>query len=164
MKKIFSLILTIIIISYGVSLIQVSGGKQKLPTILGFTGVTIISGSMEPELSVGDYVIIKKAKKGNIEKGDIITFEQNGVLVTHRVEKVIGEGVYSTKGDANNTVDSEFVKFEDILGINTLVVHKFGQILLFIRVIPGLISILFTILLFILWPKNIKAKKSFSNK
>ena len=58
----------------------------------------------------------------------------------------------------------EFVKFEDILGINTLVVHKFGQILLFIRAIPELISILFTILLFILWPKNIKAKKSFFNK
>ena len=67
MKKIFSLILSILVISYGISLIQVSKGKQKLPTVLGFTGVTVISGSMEPEISVGDYVIIKKPRKEDIQ-------------------------------------------------------------------------------------------------
>ena len=158
MKKIFSFILTIIIISYGISLIQISQGKQKLPTILGFTGVTIISGSMEPEISVGDYVIIKRAKKENIQKGSIITFEQNGVLVTHRVEDVVSDGVYSTKGDANNTVDSKFVNFEDILGVSTLKIPMIGKILLFLRTLPGIICISVTTLLFILWPKSKKAK------
>ena len=151
MKKIFSLILSILVISYGISLIQVSKGKQKLPTVLGFTGVTVISGSMEPEISVGDYVIIKKPKKEDIQKGTIITFEQDGVLVTHRVESVVSDGVYSTKGDANNTVDSKLVKFENILGTSVLVVPKFGKLLLWLRTIPGIISILVGTVLFIFW-------------
>lgn len=152
MKKIFSLILSILVISYGISLIQVSKGKQKLPTVLGFTGVTVISGSMEPEISVGDYVIIKKPKKEDIQKGTIITFEQDGVLVTHRVESVVSDGVYSTKGDANNTVDSQLVKFENILGTSVLVVPKFGKLLLWLRTIPGITSILVGTVLFIFWP------------
>lgn len=160
MKKIFSLILSIIIISYGVSLIEVSKGKQKLPTILGFTGVTVVSGSMKPQINVGDYVIIKRAKKEDIQKGTIITFKQNSVLVTHRVERVVSEGLYSTKGDANNTVDSEFVKFEDVVGTSTLVVPKLGNVLLWLRTLPGIISILITILLFILWPTNKKREES----
>ena len=152
MKKIFSLILSILVISYGISLIQVSKGKQKLPTVLGFTGVTVISGSMEPEISVGDYVIIKKPRKEDIQKGTIITFEQDGVLVTHRVESVVNDGVYSTKGDANNTVDSQLVKFENILGTSVLVVPKFGKLLLWLRTIPGITSILVGTVLFIFWP------------
>ncbi len=160
MKKIFSLILSIIIISYGVSLIQVSKGKQKLPTVLGFTGVTVVSGSMKPQINVGDYVIIKRAKKEDIQKGTIITFKQNSVLVTHRVERVVSDGLYSTKGDANNTVDSEFVKFEDVVGTSTLVVPKLGNVLLWLRTLPGIISILIAILLFILWPTNKKREES----
>lgn len=160
MKKIFSLILSIIIISYGVSLIQVSKGKQKLPTVLGFTGVTVVSGSMKPQINVGDYVIIKRAKKEDIQKGTIITFKQNSVLVTHRVERVVSDGLYSTKGDANNTVDSEFVEFEDVVGTSALVVPKLGNVLLWLRTLPGIISILITILLFILWPTNKKREES----
>ena len=156
MKKIFSLILSILVISYGISLIQVSKGKQKLPTVLGFTGVTVISGSMEPEISVGDYVIIKKPRKEDIQKGTIITFEQDGVLVTHRVESVVNDGVYSTKGDANNTVDSQLVKFENILGTSALVVPKFGKLLLWLRTIPGITSILVGTVLFIFWPTRKK--------
>ena len=156
MKKIFSLILSILVISYGISLIQVSKGKQKLPTVLGFTGVTVISGSMEPEISVGDYVIIKKPNKEDIQKGTIITFEQDGVLVTHRVEGVVSDGVYSTKGDANNTVDSQLVKFENILGTSVLVVPKFGKLLLWLRTIPGITSILVGTVLFIFWPTSKK--------
>ena len=156
MKKIFSLILSILVISYGISLIQVSKGKQKLPTVLGFTGVTVISGSMEPEISVGDYVIIKKPRKEDIQKGTIITFEQDGVLVTHRVESVVNDGVYSTKGDANNTVDSQLVKFENILGTSVLVVPKFGKLLLWLRTIPGITSILVGTVLFIFWPTRKK--------
>lgn len=159
MKKIFSLILSIIIISYSISLIQISKGKQKLPTVLGLTGVTVISGSMEPEISVGDYVIIKKAKKENIRKGTIITFEQNSVLVTHRVESIVSDGVYSTKGDANNTVDSELVKFENILGTSILIIPKLGKVLLWLRTIPGIISILIVTVWFILWPTSKKRKK-----
>ena len=164
MKKIFSLILIIIIISYGIALIQVTKGEKKLPTILGFTGVTVISGSMEPEISVGDYVIIKKPKKQNIQKGTIITFEQNNVLITHRVESVINDGVYSTKGDANNIIDSELVKFENILGVNVLVVPKLGNLLLWLRTIPGIVSILVGTVLFILWPTSKKTNKIIFDK
>ena len=164
MKKVLSFILSIIVISYCISLIQVTKGKQKLPTVLGFTGVTIISGSMEPEVSVGDYVIIKKPKKEDIQKGTIITFEQNNILVTHRVEDVIDDGLYSTKGDANNIVDSELVRFENIVGISILVFPKLGDLLLWLRTTPGIISIFIGTVLFILWPTSKKANKIIFNK
>ena len=75
------------------------------------------------------------------------------------MESIVSDGVYSTKGDANNTVDSELVKFENILGTSILIIPKLGKVLLWLRTIPGIISILIVTVLFILWPTSKKRKK-----
>lgn len=75
------------------------------------------TGSMKPTLdenSNGIRVIPKS--EDNIHLGDIITFEQNGNLIIHRViEKgTDNEGVYFiTKGDNNNISDGK-IRFKDI--------------------------------------------------
>lgn len=115
MRKIIRLLLSIIIslvlslaIYYGVN---ANGLTTK---VYGYTTLIVSSGSMEPELMVGDVIIIKECDSYN--KGDIITFNVNNeYLVTHRIieEK---ENHYITKGDNNNSADDNIVLEEQIEG------------------------------------------------
>lgn len=80
---------------------------------------SIASGSMEPELSIGDMVIVNTLDKSNISVGDVIKFEKNGMYVIHRVadiEEKNGQTVYLTKGDANQNQDTGYVTADDIVG------------------------------------------------
>ena len=115
MRKIIRLLLSIIIslvlslaIYYGVN---ANGLTTK---VYGYTTLIVSSGSMEPELMVGDVIIIKECDSYN--KGDIITFNVNNeYLVTHRIieEK---ENHYITKGDNNNSADDNIILEEQIEG------------------------------------------------
>lgn len=107
--------------------------------ILPYRPVSIATGSMEPELSVGDMAIISVADRDNIEVGDIIKFSRGGVYVIHRVDGITqedGQIVYITKGDANNGQDAGYVTADEIegkvvgkiptLGYFTLWLHSVG--------------------------------------
>lgn len=91
------------------------------PAVLG----VIESGSMEPTLSTGDgYVPIPALFVGDIEEGDVVTFEtesiEGGQPTTHRVVDVTESG-YITKGDANPVTDQDSgaspVATEDITAV-----------------------------------------------
>jgi len=75
------------------------------------------TGSMIPVLNEGSNGIrIVPKSENDIHVGQIITFEENNLLIVHRViEKGIDDnGVYFiTKGD-NNDLDDGKVRFEDI--------------------------------------------------
>jgi len=63
------------------------------------------TGSMEPTIKINDYIMVYKDK--NYKKGDIVTFEYEDSLVTHRIVKIDKNRVI-TRGDANNVNDDEF--------------------------------------------------------
>jgi signal peptidase I len=79
--------------------------------------LTVVSGSMEPVLQVGDLIILKGVEPEDIVVGDIIVFNPVVVdkLIVHRVVEIIEENVvesdldefvvysYRTKGDNNVT-------------------------------------------------------------
>jgi signal peptidase len=71
----------------------------------GYGMSVVLSGSMEPVLSVNDLVFIRETK--NVQPGDIIVYESGGSLIIHRVLSTEG-GVIITKGDANNVADEPF--------------------------------------------------------
>jgi hypothetical protein len=75
------------------------------------------TGSMKPVLDESSTGIrIKPTSEDQINIGDIITFEQNGELIVHRVvdKGQDGDGAYFiTKGDNNNVTDGK-VRFADI--------------------------------------------------
>ena len=52
---------------------------------------------------------------------DILVFDRNGIIMTHRVNKIIyannGNYIYITKGDANENVDSFETEENKVLGI-----------------------------------------------
>ena len=81
--------------------------------------IAIATGSMEPELHVGDVAVIKKCTANDVEEGDIIEYQMEGYTVIHRIKSKTqknGQFTFITKGDNNNTEDSEPVSEEQLIG------------------------------------------------
>jgi signal peptidase I len=97
---------------------RISGGT---PTIAGYQVKAVLSGSMEPAFQTGSIIAIQlKDKHSSYEKGDVITFQMEGKLITHRitdVKKQNGQAVYKTKGDNNDGVDRWTVTQQNIIGM-----------------------------------------------
>jgi signal peptidase len=91
---------------------------------------TIISGSMRPNLDVGDVVIIAKVSADTIEPGDIIQFrEAEGVTTVHRVvevREIEGKRVFITQGDGNRAPDPDPVLTDNVVGKVILNIPKIG--------------------------------------
>lgn len=86
-----------------------------------YYAVAIASGSMSPEIQKGDLVIIEKLGDNNkkIKIDDVLAYEYDGVLIVHRVVKIIENeksNYYYTKGDANPEQDKYPVTDDMIIG------------------------------------------------
>lgn len=77
----------------------------------------IISGSMEPTVPQGSYVVT--IPTNHLEKRDIITFHDGDHVVTHTFIGYDENGNIMTKGDANATPDDHIanpIKMSDVIG------------------------------------------------
>jgi len=109
--------------------------------LLGYQVFTVLSGSMEPEYSVGDLLYVKKVDVSKIQVGDPITFVLNEDLVvaTHRVVEVDAENQrFYTKGDANEITDSEPVHFNNVIGVPQFSIPYLGYVSNYIQNPPGM--------------------------
>jgi signal peptidase len=110
-----------------------------VPGVVGANeSYVILSGSMEPEMSPGDAVIVDDQGAGSIEEGDVITFSREGsdTVVTHRVVDVReenGERVFETKGDANDQADRQPVPADDVVGSVVLTIPFIGYVVHFVN-------------------------------
>ncbi|MFP7297141.1 signal peptidase I SipW [Neobacillus niacini] len=97
---------------------RISGGT---PTILGHQVKAVLSGSMEPAFQTGSIIAIQiKDQHSSYKKGDVITFQMDGKLITHRiidVKKQNGQAVYKTKGDNNDGADRWSVTPQNVIGM-----------------------------------------------
>lgn len=83
-------------------------------SLLGFTTHVVNSDSMEPNIHVGDFLIVKRCN--HYEVGDIITYiREDGLSITHRII-FIDIGGYQVKGDANYDPDPGLIQPEQIVG------------------------------------------------
>lgn len=154
-----SLIIPLLI--YNVTLIiQIFLKPYNTPSFLGIKTYVIISGSMEPNLNIGDIVITKNVLKDNLKEGDIISFRKGQAVITHRIIEVIytNEGIeYKTKGDNNNTEDTELVKEQELEGRVITRVPFIGNIYLLLK---NRFVIIFIIVLFYIYIyRQFKLKK-----
>lgn len=76
--------------------------------------MTVMSGSMWPELQRGDLVIIRRVDPTDIKIGDVIVFHHDTGLAVHRVVRIQGQSL-TTRGDANSAEDDP-ITFEDVVG------------------------------------------------
>ena len=119
-------------------------------TVFGFSLAVVASGSMDPALSVDDLVLIQAKEAYSV--GDIITFERDGVLVTHRIAGIQQED-FLTQGDANAVMDQAPVAQEQIVGKVIVVIPYVGKVLSWLRTPLGMTLLVFWGLLLLQWPK-----------
>lgn len=85
----------------------------------GWSFLIVTTGSMEPEITAGELIIIKNFNDYKI--GDIVTFlDQDDFLVTHRIIN-IAENYIITQGD-NNDLPDEKILLENIKG--KVIIHS----------------------------------------
>lgn len=146
LKTLYYVVLAIVVLvalTLVVSIFPVPGNIKVL---------TVLSGSMEPAISTGSVVVIKPTS--NYDAGDVVTFDSgDDIPTTHRiVSEQSGENgvTYTTKGDANESADTEEVQENDILGKVYVDVPFMGYLLAFVQepmglmllvVVPGVIIV-----------------------
>ncbi|MEA2056711.1 MAG: signal peptidase I [Patescibacteria group bacterium] len=148
-KKIFNYIYIVIVlvivtlaIATAFSVIEAPGGMRVF---------VVQSGSMEPSIKTGSLVLV--AAQDEYQKDDVITFKRDlkvslkdaNSTATHRVIEVKddeGRATFTTKGDANNTPDSEDVEIARVLGKVLLSVPLLGKIVAFTKTQTGFIALI----------------------
>ncbi len=106
-----------------------------VPKLLGMNEYAVLTGSMEPTISVGSLVYDWEFEETELEVGDIVTYQiSEGTLVTHRVVEINEEeATVITQGDANNAEDANPVPFENIVGVCTFHIPALGYISIYMR-------------------------------
>ncbi len=136
LKKVWNVVSTLLVVLIVLCAVFLMGSR-----LIGLQCYTVISGSMEPEYSVGDLLYVKKVDPTTIKEGDVITFLVNEDLVvgTHRVVRVDSEHQhFYTKGDANEIEDGEPVHFNNVIGVPQFSIPKLGYVSDFIQNPPGM--------------------------
>jgi len=164
-KKVWSVISTVIVILIVVCAVFLMGTR-----LLGYKVYNVVSGSMEPEYSVGDLLYVKAAAFDEIKVDDPITFVLNEELVvaTHRVVEIDRENeCFYTKGDANDDPDATPVHYKNVIGIPQFAIPLLGYVSDFVQNPPGTyitIAVAAVLVILVFLPDIIAKKKAPSNE
>lgn len=128
---------------------------NQLPMPFGYGAAVVLSGSMEPEFSEGDLIVVKET--GAFKENDIVVFQDGNSLVVHRIIDLDGETV-TTKGDANNTAD-EPIHVSSVKGKVLFWIPFAGNIVEFLKTPVGIICIIVAAIALIEIPRRTEKKK-----
>lgn len=109
-----------------------------LPMPFGVGTAVVLSGSMEPTLSVNDLVFVEAAP--DYQTGDIVVYQSSQELIIHRIVAVDGEA-FITRGDANNTEDPP-IEASVIKGKLVFVIPFIGLLIRGLQTLPGILIVL----------------------
>lgn len=115
-----------------------SSKSEKVYDVIKFRSYIIVTPSMKPTINPGDMILVKKTDIDKLEKGDIITFNKDNIVATHRIEEIDGDSI-TTKGDNNNLEDTPINK-SDVIGRFVFSIPKIGYIISFAISPVGLVT------------------------
>ncbi len=139
------------------------------PSVLGVTPLAVQSGSMsgtaKDHIEVGDLIFVKPAKAETLREGDIIAFKEGSIVVTHRIVRVEtaedGTLQFITKGDANNTEDSQPVSAANLVGKYAGRIAHLGDVALFAQKPVGMaVFIAVPVLCFVLYDASVRRREA----
>lgn len=139
----YALIIILVPIMVFFTIIVISPTKGH--NFFGYTFYIVATESMEPELMVGDCIVVKKVSSPEeLQVGSDITFVRStdGEVVTHRIIEVQKDGSsykYVTKGINRKTADETPVEFENVLGKRVANLAFLGQTVTFFRSALGVV-------------------------
>lgn len=118
----------------------------------GFTPYAVLSGSMEPDYSVGSAVYVKSVEAEDIEVGDVITFTMSGssTVVTHQVIEIDEDGLFYTQGLANEALDGSPVTIDNVIGKVIFCIPYMGYISVYVTTPPWIYMIVAAVLIWII--------------
>lgn len=128
---------------------------NKLPMPFGYGAAVVLSGSMEPEFSTGDLIVVKEME--NYKLNDIVVFQNGNSLVVHRIIRIADETI-TTKGDANNTAD-EPIDVSAVKGKVLFWIPYAGSVVGFLKTPVGIICIIAAAVALIEIPRRNEKKK-----
>ena len=113
-----------------------AGNAMPMPFGVGIS--VVLSGSMEPTLSVNDLVIVHEQSDYAVD--DIVVYQDENMLVIHKIVSVNGDEII-TKGDANNVEDAP-ISASDIKGKAVFHIPFVGALIRFLKTPVGFILII----------------------
>ncbi|MBM7710298.1 signal peptidase [Enterococcus lemanii] len=97
--------------------------------LFGYKGYIVLSDSMKPTFSTGDYIIDELPALKEIQVGDVLSYmDTDKKVVTHRVAEITEEGLM-LKGDGNSFLDQTIVNQENYIGKQRYVIPKLGAVM-----------------------------------
>ena len=121
---------------YTLNASRIAGNTVPMP--FGVGAAVVLSGSMEPALSVGDLVIVAESSSYGV--GDMVVYQDGRMAVTHRIISIT-DGKVVTKGDSNNTEDSP-IALEQLKGKVVLAIPLVGYAINAIKTPIGTLCII----------------------
>ena len=112
-KRLIRVVSFTLLFAFSILIVLVSG-------IFKYKMVAIASDSMNPIYYRGDAVIYEKTKPSEVLEGEILAFEYDNILVTHRVIKIVEDEEgrrFITKGDNNEMADAYEVRDGNVVGV-----------------------------------------------
>ena len=98
-----------------------------VPRLFGFTGTTVVTGSMTPSIQPGDVVLVTPLDE--YYQDHVILFPNPAhpeQQIMHRVYEVRDDGLLVTKGDANADTDSTPVDPATVIGVGRILIPEIG--------------------------------------
>lgn len=137
----------------GISIYYLNAQKvvgNELPMPFGYGAAVVLSGSMNPYLSVDDLIVVQE--NTNYEIGDVVVYQYKDILIVHRIV-AIDDKFITTKGDANTTADIP-VDISMIKGKVIYTVPFVGIIINFLKTAVGILCTLGLSILLIEFPRR----------
>lgn len=131
---------------------------NKMPMPFGYGAAVVLSGSMEPELSTGDLIVVKELESYEYYINDIVVFQDSASLIVHRIVAKDAKKLV-TKGDANDASDDPI----DVSAVKGKVIFKIpfvGNIINFLKTPVGTALIIIAAVLLLEIPRRREKKQA----
>jgi len=155
-KILFFIIAIPILILSLIIMIKARIYPDKVPDVLGYKPMIVLSGSMETSIYTGDLVFVKIVDTNTLKENDIIAFRnETNTVTTHRIVELVkenGNTLFRTKGDNNNAEDAKLVQANEVEGVYAFKISGLGDVLMFLKEPKSLIILLLaTLVLGLTW-------------
>lgn len=165
MKKLFNVAINTVLVL--LILLGALVAFSALPISGGLKMFSVQSGSMEPTIKTGSLIFVKSQE--SYEIGNIVTRATRDpeVTVTHRIVEFVevdGQTGIKTKGDANDTEDSEIFKVDSLIGKVVFWIPFLGFPVSYAKTPQGLILVIVIPAVIIIYDEMQKIKKEIKKK
>lgn len=142
----------------GINVYMANAGSlvgDRLPMPFGYGAAVVLSGSMEPEFSEGDLIVV--GREDTYEVRDIVVYQDGSSLVVHRIIDINGDTL-TTQGDANNAPD-EPITLSDVKGKVLFWIPYAGTVVGFLKTPVGTICVIAAAIALVELPRRREKQK-----